>query len=108
MVRNTPGGPTVDADRGNFLRTISNLWGYMWPAGRPDLKWRVILAIGALLVAKAATTAVPFLYKSIIDSLDATGENAVLVFGIAVPLILVVAYGVANVIDAGFQSESGE
>ena len=94
--------PTVDADRGNISRTISNLWRYMWPEDRPDLKVRVVLAIGALLVAKAATTAVPFLYKSIIDSLEGTAQPA-LVYGIAIPVILVVAYAVANMVDSGFQ-----
>ncbi len=23
--------PTVDADEGNLLRTVRNLWEYMWP-----------------------------------------------------------------------------
>ncbi|HQZ12131.1 MAG TPA: ABC transporter ATP-binding protein/permease [Devosia sp.] len=96
-------GPTVNADEGNIARTISNLWGYMWPADRPDLRLRVVLAIGALLVAKAATTAVPFIYKAIIDNLDGSGANAALVYGISIPLLLVVAYAIANVIDAGFQ-----
>ena len=41
---------TVSADEGNLLRTIGNLWGYMWPAGRPDLKWRVVLDVCALLI----------------------------------------------------------
>jgi ATP-binding cassette subfamily B protein len=101
--KSTGSGPTVDADESNIFRTIGNLWGYMWPEGRPDLKGRVVLAILALLVSKAATTAVPFAYKGIIDGLNATGENAALIYGVAVPLVLVVAYGVANIIDAGFQ-----
>ena len=42
-------GPTVSADEGGLLRTVRNLWQYMWPANRPDLKLRVVLAILALL-----------------------------------------------------------
>ncbi|MEQ1900151.1 MAG: ABC transporter ATP-binding protein/permease [Devosia sp.] len=96
--------PTVDAGEGSLLRTVRNLWQYMWPVGRNDLKLRVILAIGALLVSKVATTLVPFAYKGIIDGLSAaSGDKAALVMGIAVPVVLVVAYGVGNVIDAGFQ-----
>ena len=95
--------PTVSADEGSLLRTVVNLWAYMWPAGRADLKWRVVLAIGALLVAKAATTVVPFAYKGIIDSLDGSGENAALILGLAVPIVLVIAYGLGNILDAGFQ-----
>jgi len=98
-----PKQPTVSAEEGSLLRTVRNLWTYMWPAGRADLKWRVILAIGALLVSKVATTFVPFAYKGIIDSLDAGGDNAALILGIAVPIVLVVAYAVGNIIDAGFQ-----
>jgi len=75
----------------------------MWPEGRPDLKWRVILAIGALLVSKVATTLIPFVYKWIIDSLDGSTPDTALVMGIAIPIVLVVAFGVGNIIDAGFQ-----
>ena len=94
---------TVTAEA-SLLSTVRNLWVYMWPTGRNDLKLRVILAIAALLVSKVATTLVPFAYKGIIDGLNkaATGHEA-LVMGIAVPVVLIVAYGLGNVIDAGFQ-----
>ncbi|HEV7276220.1 MAG TPA: ABC transporter ATP-binding protein/permease [Devosiaceae bacterium] len=98
-----PVQPTVNADEGGMLRTVRNLWTYMWPEGRPDLKWRVVLAIGAMLLSKVATTLVPFAYKGVIDSLDTNGEDAALILGIAVPLVLVLAYALANIIDAGFQ-----
>lgn len=96
--------PTVDADEGNLLRTVRNLFEYMWPAGRPDLKLRVVLAIGALLLSKVATSFIPFAYKGIIDSLDgATNGDSTLILGLAVPIVLVIAYAVGNVVDAGFQ-----
>jgi ATP-binding cassette subfamily B protein len=95
--------PTVNADEGNLLRTVANLWGYMWPDGRPDLKLRVVLAVGALLLSKVATTLVPFAYKGIIDSLDGTTPDGAVILGLAVPLVLVLAYAVGNIVDAGFQ-----
>jgi ABC-type transport system involved in Fe-S cluster assembly fused permease/ATPase subunit len=98
-----PKRPTVSAEEGGLLATVRNLWGYMWPEGRPDLKWRVILAIGALLVSKVATTLIPFVYKWIIDSLDGSTPDSALILGLAVPIVLVVAFGVGNIIDAGFQ-----
>lgn len=98
-----PKRPTVSAEEGGLLSTVRNLWGYMWPEGRPDLKLRVILAIGALLVSKVATTLIPFVYKWIIDSLDGTTPDTALVMGIAIPIVLVIAFGVGNIIDAGFQ-----
>ena len=95
---------TVNADEGNLLRTVRNLWEYMWPRDRADLKLRVVLAIGALLVSKVATTFIPFAYKGIIDSLDGAnnGDNT-LILGLAVPVVLVLAYAIGNIVDAGFQ-----
>jgi len=98
-----PKRPTVDAQEANLGRTVANLWQYMWPANRPDLKLRVILAIAALLVSKVATTLVPFAYKGVIDALDGATPDNTLVMGIAIPIVLVVAFGVGNIIDAGFQ-----
>jgi ATP-binding cassette subfamily B protein len=95
--------PSVSADEGSLLDTVKNLWPYMWPEGRPDLKLRVILAIGALLVSKVATTLIPFAYKGIIDGLDGSAPNSALVMGLAVPVVLLVAYVLGNIIDAGFQ-----
>ncbi|RCL03092.1 MAG: ABC transporter related [Candidatus Tokpelaia sp. JSC189] len=36
---------TVSANSGDMLRTLANLWPYMWPAAEPVLKRRVILAL---------------------------------------------------------------
>ncbi len=95
--------PRITAE-GSLLATVKHLWGYMWPAGRADLKLRVILAIAALVASKVATTFIPFAYKGIIDGLNAAaGGNGALVMGIAVPLVLVLAYGIGNIVDAGFQ-----
>ncbi|MHA6692147.1 ABCB family ABC transporter ATP-binding protein/permease [Devosia sp. A449] len=95
--------PSVSADEGSIVSTIRNLWRYMWPADRADLRWRVVIALAALIVSKVATTFIPFLYKGIIDSLDGTDPNSALIMGVAIPIMLVVAYGVTSLIDAGFQ-----
>jgi len=95
--------PSVSADEGSVFATVRNLWAYMWPANRPDLRLRVILAIGALLLSKVATTLIPFAYKGIIDSLDGNTPDTTLVLGLAIPVVLVIAYALGNVIDAGFQ-----
>lgn len=95
--------PSVSADEGSVFSTVRNLWPYMWPEGRPDLRLQVILALGALVVSKVATTLVPFAYKGIIDSLDGTDADSRLVLGLAVPVVLVIAYVIGNVVDAAFQ-----
>ena len=95
--------PSVSADEGSVFSTVRNLWAYMWPANRPDLRLRVILAVGALLLSKVATTLIPFAYKGIIDSLDGTAPDGALILGLAVPIVLVIAYVLGNIIDAGLQ-----
>lgn len=95
--------PKVSADAGATTSTIKNLWTYMWPPGRPDLHMRVIWAIAALLAAKVATTLVPFAYKGIIDTLSTTGPDSALILGLAVPIVLVIAYGLGQIVDSGFQ-----
>lgn len=95
--------PSVSADEGSVFSTVRNLWPYMWPEGRPDLRLQVALAIGALLLSKVATTLIPFAYKGIIDSLDGSAPNGELILGLAVPIALVIAYVLGNIFDAGFQ-----
>ncbi len=95
--------PSVSADEGSVFATVRHLWPYMWPAGRPDLRMQVILALGALVLSKVATTLIPFAYKGIIDSLDGTDADSQLILGLAVPVALVIAYVLGNILDAGFQ-----
>ncbi|GHA28870.1 ABC transporter ATP-binding protein [Devosia pacifica] len=95
--------PTVSADEGSLLSTIKNLWVYMWPQNRPDLKRRVVLAIGALILSKVATTLVPFASKGIVDSLDSNEAVTPVVLGLALPVLFVIAYGLGNIFDSGFQ-----
>jgi len=95
--------PSVSADEGSVFSTVRNLWSYMWPENRPDLRMRVVLALAALLASKVATTLIPFAYKGIIDSLDGTSTDQTVILGLAVPLVLVIAYVLGNIVDAGFQ-----
>jgi len=95
--------PSVNADEGSVLTTVKNLWPYMWPAERPDLKMRVVMALGALVLSKVATTLIPFAYKGVIDGLSGVTPNDAVIMGIAMPIVLVIAYVLGNVIDSGFQ-----
>jgi ATP-binding cassette subfamily B protein len=95
--------PSVNADEGSVFSTVRNLWPYMWPEGRPDLRMQVVLALGALVLSKVATTLIPFAYKGIIDSLDGTDADSQLILGLAIPVVLVIAYVLGNVLDAAFQ-----
>jgi len=64
---------------------------YLWPAGHPGLKARVIFAVVLVFIAKAATLTMPFAYKAAIDRMTA-GREAEAMLAIA----LVVAYAGAR------------
>ena len=93
----------ISAEDGDLVSTIRNLWPYMWPADRPELKKRVWWAFAALIVAKIVTVYVPFLYKYATDALAGnTDEIAFLPPFLLVPVMLVIAYGVGRILMVGF------
>src|SRR4029077_10204501 len=90
--------PAVSAARGALLSTLVNLWPYIWPADRGDLKLRVLLSMLLLLIAKFATMAVPFTFKWATDALAGQGTAPVaasdwLFWALAAPVALTIAYG---------------
>ncbi len=95
---------SVSADKGATLGALLNLWPYMWPSDRPDLKRRVALALTALVLAKIVTVLIPYLYKWATDALvpAASGTEALVAVAVATPVLLVVAYGVGRVLNTGF------
>ena len=82
--------------RGHF-GTLRSLLPYLWPAGRPGLRLRVVVALCLLAAAKFANVYVPFLYKAAVDALSL--ENLAL---IVVPVGAIVAYGLARVLAQAF------
>ncbi|KGF68967.1 metal ABC transporter permease [Hoeflea sp. BAL378] len=94
---------TVSADQGNPFGTLKNLWPYMWPADRPDLKMRVLWATVFLLLSKVVLISVPYFFKWATDALN--GESSVAAWMpalIATPVMLVVAYNVVRIVQWGF------
>src|SRR5271154_1070612 len=96
----------VSADGGGaMLRTLVQLWPYIWPADRSDLKGRVIVATVLLFVAKLATVAVPFTFKWATDALAGHGtaplgpDNAV-AWALATPVMMTLAYGGMRILMA--------
>src|SRR3990170_5473977 len=81
---------------GSLLQALRRLWPYIWPSDRPDLKMRVTLAMGLLLLAKLATIAVPFTFKWATDALTGQGTTppeAWLAWLMAAPILLTIGYG---------------
>ena len=86
----------------SMFATLREMWPYMWPGDRPDLKLRVVLAIGVLVAAKIITVLVPFTYKWATDALTKPATAGTLSVGLAalitVPIMLVVANGVGRIL----------
>jgi ATP-binding cassette subfamily B protein len=66
----------------NDWKTIRSLLPYLW-----EFKWRVILALSLLIMAKLANVGVPLVLKEIIDALDRPRAMMVL------PVLLLAGYG---------------
>ncbi|MEP0339586.1 MAG: ABC transporter ATP-binding protein/permease [Alphaproteobacteria bacterium] len=84
----------ANSPRRNDWQTIKTLAPYLWPAGEAALRMRVVLAVLFLAAAKGASVAVPYIYKQTIDALDVK-QGAL----IAVPVMALIAYGVARVLS---------
>lgn len=93
---------TVSAESGKTLQTIRNLWTYMWPDERPDLKMRVVWASFYLLISKVILILVPYFFKWATNALNGKFVPSDLLPLILVgPLMLVAAYNAARIIQAG-------
>lgn len=95
--------PLPEAGAGDAdLRTIRRFLPYLWPAGRPDLKARVVVALVLVLAAKAVLLAMPFALKAIVDGMGsaekARDEAAALVLG------MVAAYALARLGATAFDN----
>ena len=101
----TPAPVQAPVRRDSIFKTLYELWPYMWPADRPDLKWRVALALAVLVAAKLLTVLVPYTYKWATDALVAPptpGPDGTVAVGLAVlvtvPIMLIVANGVGRIL----------
>ena len=86
----------------NGWRTIRRVAPYLWPEGQGWVKRRVIFALIALFVAKVVAVGTPFFYKAAVDALagEAGSDAWMLAFG---AVGLTVAYGMARLMNVGFQ-----
>ncbi|MBB3235250.1 ABCB family ABC transporter ATP-binding protein/permease [Phyllobacterium endophyticum] len=93
---------TVSDESGKTLQTIRNLWPYMWPAERPDLRMRVVWASVYLIISKVVLILVPYFFKWATNALNGKFEASDLVPALFVgPLMLVAAYNAARIVQAG-------
>ena len=93
---------TVSADDGNPYQSLKNLWPYMWPSDRPDLKRRVIIALGFLVLSKVILVIVPSILEWATDSLTGTLESNSIPAYLLAPVMLVIVYNAARLLQWGF------
>lgn len=86
----------------NALQVIRRVAPYLWPEGQSWAKRRVLLALLALVLAKVVAVGTPFFYKAAVDSLAGEGQEAAWMLG-AGAIGLTVAYGMARLMNVGFQ-----
>ena len=88
---------SASGDTAAELRSLTRLLPYLWPKDASELRIRVVVALAFLALAKLINVGVPVLYKRAVDALT-PGTAAVIV----VPVMLVIAYGVARVLAQVF------
>jgi ATP-binding cassette subfamily B protein len=77
-----------------LAETVRNLWPYIWPSDRLDLKMRVIGALILLFVAKVVTILVPYSFKWATDALaHPASAHVPLPAILAGPIAICVIYG---------------
>ncbi len=101
-MRPPPQDPDQTTKPGHQRRALRALLPYLWPPrGASDiwleLRVRVVVALTLLVGAKLANVYIPILYKYAVDALT---ENKVTI--IAVPISILVAYGLVRVLTLAF------
>ncbi len=71
--------------------TLKRFLPYLWPKDNPGLRWRIVIAMVLVLMAKGVTLALPFAYKHAADAMAGPVSE-----GVTVALALVVAYGLGR------------
>jgi ABC-type transport system involved in Fe-S cluster assembly fused permease/ATPase subunit len=92
-----------ETSRASGLRTIRRVAPYLWPEDAPELRRRVVLAMAALILAKAATVVTPFFFKAAVDALAPAGPAQQMGYLVAAgPVALTLFYGLMRLAGVGF------
>ena len=88
-------------DRKVEIRVIARVMPYLWSKGQAWVKWRVVLAVASLILAKLVAVATPMILGAAVDSLSGVDDGSRLLMLGAVGLTI--AYGLSRILDSGFQ-----
>ncbi len=92
----------LNNDQVSGMRVIRKVMPYLWPEGETGVRVRVVLAVAMLVLAKVVAVTTPLFYKWAVDRLgaEATGPAFFMAMG---AVGLTVAYGMARLMNVGFQ-----
>ncbi len=91
-------GKPNDMARSDHWGVFLGLMPFVWPQGRPDLKTRVVIAFGLLVIAKLVTVATPIIFKEITDALTAAASADGTSLSIAAEPVLGLALAITGMI----------
>jgi ABC-type transport system involved in Fe-S cluster assembly fused permease/ATPase subunit len=93
-----------DTAKGTLSGTVRQLWPYIWPSDRADLRLRVVLAVVLMLAAKLVTVGMPYTFKWATDALvgDATAQHIPLPNVLTGVITLTVIYGLMRILMSVF------
>ena len=94
-----PDARVEEAERASGWRTIRKVVPYLWPEDMPWVKQRVVLAMCALILSKLVSVYTPIIYRDAVDVLAKDGVPSLALGAVG----LTVAYGVARLMNVGFQ-----
>ena len=87
----TPSNPRSD------LKTLRTLIPYLWPKDATEMRFRVLIALIFLALAKSISAGAPILYKLVIDAIS-NNQTTIIV----VPIGIIVSYGLARTLSLAF------
>ena len=103
MARTTVSDARISGqEKGSGMRTIRRVIPYLWPAGHPWVKRRVVLSMLVLILAKLISVGTPFFYKAAVDALSDGNSSSAAMLGYGA-VGLTIAYGIARLMNVGFQ-----
>ena len=83
------------------IGVVRRVLPYLWPKGQAWVKWRVVIAVASLILAKFVAVATPMILGAAVDSLS--GEDSGYSLFVLGAGGLTIAYGLSRVLDSGFQ-----
>ena len=88
-----------DSESRAGLATLRRFIPYLWPPGRRDLKRRIIGAMAFVLLAKAVTLALPYVYKRAVDAMTTPANE-----GAMAAMALVIAFALGRLVAVVFDN----